>query len=63
MPELTLHELRHTAATLMLSEGVPPKVASVRLGHATVALTLDLYGHVLPKDDQAAADAVGAIVD
>jgi integrase len=62
VPELTLHELRHTAATLILSEGVPPKVASVRLGHATVALTLDLYGHVLPKDDQDAADAVGNIL-
>jgi integrase len=62
VPELTLHELRHTAATLMLSSGVSPKVASVRLGHSTVALTLDLYGHVLPQDDQAAADAVGNIV-
>jgi integrase len=61
--ELTLHELRHTAATLMLSAGVPPKVASVRLGHSTVALTLDLYGHVLPKDDQAAADAFAATID
>jgi hypothetical protein len=38
----------------MLSEGVPPKVVSERMGHATVAMTLDLYGHVLPQDDQAA---------
>ena len=61
VPELTLHELRHTAATIMLL-GVPPKVVSVRLGHATVAMTLDLYGHVLPEQDQAAADAFGRAI-
>jgi integrase len=70
VPVVTLHTLRHTAATIMLSAGVSPKVASERLGHATVAMTLDLYGHVLPQDDQAAADAVeravgrlGSVVD
>jgi integrase len=62
VPELTLHELRHTAATIMLLLGVPPKVVSVRLGHATVAMTLDLYGHVLPEQDQAAADALGRAI-
>jgi integrase len=42
------HILRHTAATLMLSEGVHPKVASERLGHASIAITLDMYSHVSP---------------
>jgi integrase len=62
VPVLTLHELRHTAATIALSEGVPPKVVSERMGHATVAMTLDLYGHVLTHDNQAAADVVGRAV-
>jgi len=42
------HDLRHTAATLMLASGVHPKIVSERLGHATVAITLDIYSHVLP---------------
>ena len=43
---MRFHDLRHTAATIMLSRGVHPKVASEILGHATVAITLDLYSHV-----------------
>ena len=43
---LRFHDLRHTAATLMLAGGVHPKVASEMLGHSTVAITLNLYSHV-----------------
>ena len=43
-----LYDLRHTHATLLLAEGVHPKVAAERLGHATTRLTLDTYSHVLP---------------
>ena len=46
LPRMRFHDLRHTAATIMLSRGVHPKVASEILGHATVAITLDLYSHV-----------------
>ena len=46
LPPMRFHDLRHTAATIMLSRGVHPKVASEILGHATVAITLDLYSHV-----------------
>ena len=42
------HDLRHTHATLMLIQGVHPKIVSERLGHATIAITLDTYSHVLP---------------
>lgn len=42
-----LHDLRHTHATLLLKGGVSSKVASARLGHANVGITLDLYAHVL----------------
>jgi integrase len=53
------HDLRHAHATHLLSSGVHPKVASERLGHSKVGITLDLYSHVLPNMQ---ADAA-AIVD
>ncbi|MFA9430764.1 site-specific integrase [Egicoccus sp. AB-alg2] len=62
LPVIRLHDLRHTHATLLLQAGVPIKVVSERLGHSKVALTLDVYAHVLPAMDQAAADAIGALV-
>jgi len=43
-----VHDLRHTHATLMLKAGVHPKIVSERLGHASIAITLDTYSHVLP---------------
>lgn len=57
---LRLHGLRHTHATLLLQAGVPVKVVSQRLGHASVQLTLDVYAHVLPAMD---ADAAGRFAD
>lgn len=45
---IRLHDLRHTHASLMLIAGVHPKVVSERLGHASVAITMDIYSHVLP---------------
>lgn len=44
-----LHDLRHTHATLMMEQGVNPKIVSERLGHASVVITLDTYSHVLPN--------------
>jgi len=44
-----LHDLRHTHATLMMEQGVNPKVVSERLGHTSVVITLDTYSHVLPN--------------
>ena len=52
---IRFHDLRHTAATLMLASRVNPKVVSEMLGHATVAVTLDIYSHVLPDMQQDAA--------
>ena len=57
LPHLRFHDLRHSHATLMLLEGVHPKVVSERLGHASIAITLDLYTHVLPSMQQEAAQA------
>ena len=52
-----LHDLRHTHASLMLKQGVHPKVVSERLGHASITITLDTYSHVLPGIQDAAAKA------
>jgi integrase len=53
-----LHDLRHTHATQMLKSGVHPKVAQERLGHSSIAITLDLYSHVLPGMQDEAAQRV-----
>ena len=56
LPEIRFHDLRHTCATLLLSSNVNPKIVSEMLGHATIAITLDTYSHVLSNmRDQAAA--------
>ena len=52
------HDLRHSHATHLLASGVHPKIAQERLGHATVAITLDLYSHVLPGMQADAASRV-----
>jgi integrase len=48
LPDIRFHDLRHTAATLLLSRGVHPKLVQELLGHAAIAVTLDTYSHVLP---------------
>lgn len=58
MAEIRFRDLRHTAATLLLTENVNPKVVSEMLGHATVAITLDMYSHVLPNMQESAASAM-----
>ena len=55
---LTFHGLRHAHATLALTAGVNPKIVSERLGHSTIAVTMDTYSHVLPGMQEEAAKAV-----
>jgi integrase len=55
LPMMRLYDLRHTGATLALAAGVPAKVVSEQLGHASAAFTLDLYSHVLPHMQEQAA--------
>ena len=62
LPPIPLHGLRHTYATLALSSGVNPRIVSSRLGHSTVALTLDVYSHVLPQADQEAAERIAGLL-
>jgi integrase len=59
LPHIRFHDLRHTAATLLLLQGIHPKVVSEMLGHSQVGITLNLYSHVLPnmqRDATAAMD-------
>jgi integrase len=58
LPRVRFHDLRHAHATHLLSNGVHPKVASERLGHSRVGITLDLYSHVLPGMQEDAAARV-----
>lgn len=52
---IKLHDLRHTHASLMLKQGVHPKIVQERLGHASIQITLDTYSHVAPGLQKAAA--------
>jgi integrase len=53
LPRIRFHDLRRAHATHLLASGVHPKIASERLGHSKIGITLDLYSHVLPgmQDD------------
>jgi len=62
LPMIRLYDLRHTAATLALSAGVPPKVVAEQLGHASAAFTLDVYSHLLPHMQSEAAERVEALL-
>jgi integrase len=62
LPRIRFHDLRHTCATLLLRQGVNPKIVQELLGHSTVAMTLDRYSHFLPDMQQAAVDAMDEIL-
>jgi integrase len=62
LPHVRFHDLRHGHATQMLASGIHPKIAQERLGHSSIAITLDLYSHVLPgMQADAAAKVDGAL--
>ena len=62
LPDVRVHDLRHTAASLLLARGVHPKVVQEMLGHSTVMLTLDTYSHVTPGLHAAAAAEMEALI-
>jgi integrase len=62
VPRIRFHDLRHTHAPHLLSNGVHPKVAQERLGHSTVGITLDLYSHILPGMQEDAAAKVDTTI-
>ena len=63
LPRIRLHALRHTHATHLLATGTNVRIVSERLGHASVAFTLDVYAHALPGQQASAAAATAALVD
>ena len=60
LPQIRLHDLRHSHATHLLAAGVHPKIAQERLGHSSVGITLDLYSQVLPGMQEDAVAKVDA---
>ena len=62
LPKIRLHDVRHSYASAALAAGIPAKIVSERLGHATVQITLDTYSHVLPGLDAQAAETVARLI-
>jgi integrase len=60
LPVIRFHDLRHTSATLLLAQGVHPKIVQERLGHADISMTLNRYSHVTPDMQRSAADMLDA---
>jgi integrase len=62
LPNIRFHDLRHTTATIMLQQGVHPKIVQERLGHADISMTLNTYSHVLPSMQEEAAEKLDEIL-
>lgn len=62
LPMMRFHDLRHSAATLLLGMGVHPKVVSEMLGHAQVSITLDVYSHVTATMQHQAVSALNELL-
>jgi len=60
LPSIRFHDLRHSAATLMLAQGVSPRVIMETLGHSQIGMTMNLYAHVMPSMQREAADLMDA---
>jgi integrase len=61
LPDIRFHDLRHSAATLLLEKGIHPKIVSDMLGHSQVGITLNLYSHVTPTMQKQAAEAMDSL--
>jgi len=63
LPKIRFHDFRHTCATLLLTKNVNPKIVSEMLSHASIAITLDTYSHVLPNMQDSAAKAAAKAME
>ena len=59
LPDVRFHDLRHSVATILLAAKIDLKVVSELLGHSSVAITADIYAHVLPEQQQEVVDKMG----
>ena len=62
LPPIRFHDLRHSAASLLLNHDVPVIVTSRRLGHARTSITMDVYGHLIPSMQAEAAELIDELV-
>src|SRR5262249_27858330 len=62
LPSVRLHDLRHTAASLLLAQNVPARVVMEILGHSQIALTMNTYSHVAPEVSREAADRIARML-
>jgi integrase len=63
IPSISLHECRHTFASLMIAAGVNAKALSTYMGHSSITITLDRYGHLLPGNEEEAAELLDAYLN
>jgi integrase len=63
VPRIRMHDMRHSAISLMLANGIPVKVVSERVGHASATMTMDRYAHVLPGMQESAAAKLAQVLD
>lgn len=59
LPKFRFHDLRHSAATFLIAAGIPLKHVSELLGHSTITITADIYGHLLDESNREAGEAIG----
>jgi integrase len=62
LPTVSFHALRHTHASTLLGKGMDVLTVSRRLGHSNAAMTLNIYGHLMPGTDEAAAKIMGEVL-
>jgi integrase len=62
LPRMRFHDLRHTCATLLLAQGVHPRIVMEILGHSQISITMNLYSHVIPAMQQEVAARLDAIL-
>jgi hypothetical protein len=58
---LRFHDIRHTAASLLIAQGTPAMYVKARLGHASITTTIDQYGHLFPSVEESLADSLDAM--
>ena len=63
LDRITLHECRHTFASLMIAAGVNAKALSTYMGHANISITLDRYGHLMPGNEEEAAGLLDSYLE
>src|SRR2546426_11907585 len=62
LPEIRFHDLRHTAASLLIAAGVHPKAIQARLGHASITTTMNVYAHLMPSAFEGVGERLSAVL-